>query len=83
MEQNKLATTKVSKLLFQLAMPAICVQVVTLLYNMVDRVYIVRMENGVLAMAGAETWVSVFKLTALELLRIQRHPWPEALKREL
>lgn len=52
MEQNKLATMKVSKLLFQLAMPAICAQVVTLLYNMVDRVYIGRMEDGVLAMAG-------------------------------
>ena len=54
MEQNKLATMKVSKLLFQLAMPAICAQVVTLLYNMVDRVYIGRMEDGVLAMAGVD-----------------------------
>ncbi|MDD3411860.1 MAG: MATE family efflux transporter [Eubacteriales bacterium] len=52
MDQNKLASAKVSALLYRLALPAICAQVVTLLYNMVDRIYIGRMEDGILAMAG-------------------------------
>ncbi len=49
---NKLTDMKISRLLFQLALPAICAQIVTLLYNMVDRIYIGRMEDGMLAMAG-------------------------------
>lgn len=51
-ETNRLETQKVSSLLFSLSMPAICAQIVTLVYNMADRIYIGRMENGALAMAG-------------------------------
>lgn len=42
----------VSKLLFQLALPAIIAQLVNVLYNIVDRIFIGRMPNGELAMAG-------------------------------
>lgn len=51
-KQNKLAVEKIPKLLFSLAVPAICAQIVTLMYNIVDRIYIGRMEDGVLAMAA-------------------------------
>ena len=42
----------VGKLLFQLALPAIIAQLVNVLYNIVDRIFIGRMPNGELAMAG-------------------------------
>lgn len=50
---NKLGTEKVSKLLFQLALPAITAQVINMLYNIVDRIYIGHIEGiGGLALTG-------------------------------
>ena len=49
---EKLANQKISKLLYSLALPAICGQIVSLLYNMVDRIYIGRLPDGHLAMAA-------------------------------
>ena len=37
---NKLGTEKISRLLFQLALPAITAQIINMLYNIVDRIYI-------------------------------------------
>lgn len=51
METNALWTQPVSKLLFHLALPAIFAQLVTLLYNLVDRIFIGPMSDGMLAMA--------------------------------
>ena len=52
-EQNKLAVRPVGKLLFSLAMPAIAAQIVNLLYNMVDRIYIGHIPGvGALALTG-------------------------------
>jgi putative MATE family efflux protein len=42
----------VGKLLIRLAFPAIIAQLVNVLYNIVDRIFIGRMPNGELAMAG-------------------------------
>lgn len=42
----------VGKLLMRLAFPAIIAQLVNVLYNIVDRIFIGRMPNGELAMAG-------------------------------
>lgn len=42
----------VGKLLFQLALPAIIAQIVNVLYNIVDRIFIGRMSHGEIAMAG-------------------------------
>lgn len=51
--ENKLATAPVGKLLFGLALPAIAAQIVNLLYNMVDRIYIGHIpETGALALTG-------------------------------
>ena len=52
MKDERLRTEDPRKLLTELAIPAICAQIVTLLYNTVDRFYIGRMENGAIAMAG-------------------------------
>ncbi|WP_305151550.1 MATE family efflux transporter [uncultured Dubosiella sp.] len=52
MESNALKTEPIATLLVRMAVPAICAQLVTLLYNLVDRVFIGQMENGTLAMAA-------------------------------
>lgn len=43
---------KVSSLLFKLSLPAIIAQLVNVLYNIVDRIFIGRIPNGEIAMAG-------------------------------
>jgi len=42
----------ISKLLFKLALPCIIAQVVNVLYNIVDRIFIGKLLNGEIAMAG-------------------------------
>ncbi|WP_317855059.1 MATE family efflux transporter [Chakrabartyella piscis] len=51
--ENKLGTQPVKKLLFQLAVPAIVAQVVNVLYNVVDRMYIGHIPDvGALSLTG-------------------------------
>lgn len=50
--QERLEHEKISKLLCSLAIPSICAQIITLIYNLVDRIYIGRMPDGQLAMAA-------------------------------
>lgn len=52
MKQYELLTGRIPQLLARLAAPAICAQLVTLLYNLVDRIYIGRMPDGITAMAA-------------------------------
>ncbi|MBY2718705.1 MATE family efflux transporter [Clostridioides difficile] len=49
---TNLGSESVGKLLFKLATPTIIAQIVNVLYNIVDRIFIGRMENGEVAMAG-------------------------------
>ena len=51
-EKQNLGTGSVGKLMIQLAIPAIIAQLVNVLYNIVDRIFIGRMDNGEIAMAG-------------------------------
>lgn len=51
-QTTNLGEGKIGSLLFKLAMPSIIAQLVNLLYNIVDRIYIGRMVNGEVAMAG-------------------------------
>lgn len=52
-QANPLATESVGKLLWKLSLPAIVAQLVNLLYNMVDRIYIGHIEgSGDLALTG-------------------------------
>lgn len=51
--QNELATEKVSKLLFKLAIPAIMAMLINMLYNIIDRMYIGHIEEvGHIALTG-------------------------------
>ena len=51
--QNKLGTEKIGKLLFSLAIPSITAQLVNMLYNIVDRIYIGHMADiGSQALTG-------------------------------
>ena len=51
-KQINLGKDNVGKLLFKLALPAIIAQIVNILYNIVDRIFIGRLPNGEIAMAG-------------------------------
>ncbi|MCR1950345.1 MATE family efflux transporter [Clostridium sp. DSM 100503] len=50
--RTNLGEGSVGKLLVSLALPAIVAQLVNVLYNIVDRIFIGRMANGEVAMAG-------------------------------
>ncbi len=56
MEQEKnvfLGTEPIGKLLFKLALPSVTAQLINMLYNIVDRIYIGHIpENGALALTG-------------------------------
>ena len=52
MEKNRLGYEKLPKLLASLAIPSIVAQLVNVLYNMVDRIYIGQMQDGTAAMAA-------------------------------
>lgn len=50
---NKLAEEKIPRLFFQLTLPAVFAQLVNMLYNMVDRMYISRIPQvGQIALTG-------------------------------
>ena len=51
-KSTDLENGSIGKLLVTLAVPSIIAQIVNLLYNIVDRIFIGRMPNGDLAMAG-------------------------------
>ncbi len=52
-DRSQLATEPIGKLLFKLAVPTVIAQLVNMLYNIVDRIYIGHMpENGSLALTG-------------------------------
>lgn len=65
-KSNKLGYEKISKLLLSLAIPSIIAQLVNILYNMVDRIYIGQMTNGTTSMAALSvalpiiTFISAF-----------------------
>ncbi|WP_102048878.1 MATE family efflux transporter [Pygmaiobacter massiliensis] len=52
-QNNKLGTQPIGKLLFSMAIPTVLAQLVNLLYNIVDRIYVGRIPgSGSLALAG-------------------------------
>lgn len=52
-QTDNLGKEKIGKLIFRLALPAICAQIINLLYNLVDRMYIGHIEGvGKLALTG-------------------------------
>lgn len=69
-EENFLGTEPVGRLLVKLAAPAITAQVINLLYNLVDRVYIGHMPNdGSLALTGVGVCMPIIMIvTAFAML---------------
>lgn len=59
---ERLENEKISKLLLSLAIPSILAQLATLIYNMVDRIYIGRLADGSLAIAGIGLCASVITI---------------------
>lgn len=56
---ERLENEKISTLLLSLAIPSILAQLTSLIYNMVDRIYIGRLEAGALAIAGIGLCTSI------------------------
>ena len=59
---EKLRNDKISSLLISLALPSILAQLATLIYNMVDRIYIGRLSDGALAIAGIGLCASIITI---------------------
>jgi len=59
---ERLENEKLTKLLFSLALPSILAQLVTLIYNMVDRIYIGQLADGSLAIAGIGLCASIISI---------------------
>ncbi len=72
MQENKseLATSSVSRLLFRMSLPAILAQIINLLYNMVDRMFIGRIPTvGAMALTGVGvTFPIIILITAFAAL---------------
>lgn len=60
---DELANKPVGKLLFKLALPAIAAQIINVLYNVVDRMYIGHIANiGAIALTGVGVTMPVLSL---------------------
>lgn len=70
MEDNKLETEPVGRLIFKLAIPTVLAQLVNLLYNIVDRMYVGRIpQTGSLSLAGlGVTFPIILLISAFAML---------------
>lgn len=59
---QRLENEKISKLLLSLALPSILAQLATLIYNMVDRIYIGRLPDGGMSIAGIGLCTSIITI---------------------
>ena len=56
-QDGRLGTEKIGKLMLELALPSVLAQIVNVLYNIVDRIYIGRIPDvGSLALTGVGVW---------------------------
>lgn len=63
-KETDLGRDSIGKLLFKLAMPAIIAQLVNVLYNIVDRMFIGRLQSGDMAMAGVGVAFPIIMIVA-------------------
>ncbi len=78
-DKTGLAQGSVGKLLFNLAMPAIIAQVINLLYNVVDRMYIGRIEGvGADALTGVGVTMPIILLITAFVSLVSRGGAPRA-----
>ena len=67
-QENELGVKPVKKLLWKLAVPAITAQIVNVLYNVVDRIYIGHIpEVGKLALTGVGVCMPLIMLISMRL----------------
>lgn len=65
MQNDELGRASIGRLLFKLALPAIMAQIINVLYNIVDRMYIGQMEGvGALALTGVGVCFPIITLIA-------------------
>lgn len=76
---NQLATAPIWSLIIKLSIPAILAQVVNLLYNVVDRIYIGHMENiGTKALTGLGLCVPIITLISAFTMLVAQGGAPRA-----
>ena len=76
---QQMATTSVWKLMVKLSIPAILAQIVNLLYNVVDRIYIGHMEDvGTVALTGVGLCVPVITLISAFTMLVAQGGAPRA-----
>ena len=73
---EKLGTQRISKLLISLAIPSIIAQIVNILYNMVDRIFVGRLPDGTAAMSALSVALPIitFILAVTQLFGIGGAP---------
>ena len=81
-ENDFLGTEPIGKLLFRLALPAITAQIINLLYNLVDRVYIGHMPgDGALALTGVGVCMPVIMIVSAFAALVSMGGAPRASRR--
>lgn len=64
-EKNVLGTERVGKLLLQMAVPTVTAQIINMLYNVVDRIYIGHIPNvGALALTGVGVCLPIIMIVS-------------------
>ena len=64
-DQNQLGTAPIGKLLFQMALPSVVAQLINMLYNIVDRIYIGHIpEVGALALTGVGVCMPIIMIVS-------------------
>lgn len=84
-------TEKIPRLLAQLAIPAVVAQIINLLYNIVDRIYIGHIPGvGAAALTGVGLFTPILMLinafamlAGSEVHRVQRFLWERKIIRQL
>ena len=77
-------TEKIPRLLAQLAIPAVVAQIINLLYNIVDRIYIGHIPGvGAAALTGVGLFTPILMLiNAFAMLAELQFPWEKRIMRQ-
>ena len=64
-DQNQLGSAPVGKLLFRMALPSVVAQLINMLYNIVDRIYIGHIPGeGALALTGVGVCMPIIMIVS-------------------
>ena len=80
-EESRLGTERIPSLMFRLAIPSVIAQLINVLYNIVDRMYIGHIpEIGDIALTGVGITFPI--LLDQEELHLQPFKWEKAIKKK-